>query len=234
MISSKKLPTITGFNLTILAIVILALALFLRFLFLGNESAQEIVRKEGDVPRLSENDYYKWKSDSPYTIVNYFSLDCPYCLELDKIENENYTHYKSAFSLIYRHSPLTDIQPLSGGKAVISECVRRDSGTEKMFLFITDVYENYRDGKVDNLWVEEIAKKYLVDQKKLAECVQSKEVRDFIIKKRKEALSYNINGTPTLVVFKDGVQVARFDRPSASASKKILDALVKVEKKDKQ
>jgi protein-disulfide isomerase len=181
--------------------------------------------KEGDVPSLSESDMYKWKSSGPYTVVNYFSLDCPHCLELDKIENEQYLKYREHFSLVYRHSPLTDIQPLSGGKAVITECVRRNSSAERMFLFISDVYENYREEN-SNHWVEEMAKKYVDDQKKLEECVGSEEVKDFITKKRKEALSYNINGTPTLAVFKDGAQVARFDRPSASVAKKIMDSLV--------
>ncbi len=225
MMSGKKFPVITGLQVVTSLIILLVSLLLPRVLFLENGSREVLVGKEGDVPSLSGTDYYKWKSNSPYTVVNYFSLDCPHCLKLDKIENEKRFLYKEHFSLVYRHSPLTDIQIYSGGKAVISECVRSDSGTEKMFLFITDIYENYR-GEEDNYWVEEIAKKYVEDKKKLQGCINSEEVKDLIIKKRKEALSYNINGTPTLIIFKDGVQIARFDRTTASIAKKIMDSVV--------
>ncbi len=188
------------------------------------------IRREDAVPALSENDYYKWKSESPYTVVNYFSLDCPHCLKLDEAENKNYTSYKDSFSLVYRHSPLTDIQPYSGEKAVLAECVQRDAGTENMFLFISDIYAHYKT-EGDMLWTSSVAKKYVKDKEGLNACTQSKEVRNFIIKKRIEALSYGVNGTPTIIVFKNNVQVARFDMISEGGALRIMNSLVAIKEK---
>ena len=124
MINQKKFPAITGLHIIIFAVFLLVTSLLIRGLFFQGGSREVVIGKEGDVPPLSENDMYKWKGSGPYTVVNYFSLDCPHCLKLDKIENEQYLKYREHFSLVYRHSPLTDIQIYSGGKAVISECHR--------------------------------------------------------------------------------------------------------------
>ena len=176
------------------------------------------------LPAPSGSEHYKWKSTSVYTVVNYFSMDCPHCRALDTIEAENKDSYQKAFSLIYRHSPLA-IHPLSAGKAVIAECVYSQSGDEKMFAFISDTYANYQASARDNNWVMDIAKKYVPDTKNLTECSSSDSMKKKIEQQKLEALSYGVNGTPTIGVFKDETLGFRLDTRGETIIKRVMDYL---------
>jgi protein-disulfide isomerase len=177
------------------------------------------------LPTPSALDHYKWKSDSPYTLVNYFSMDCPHCRALDTIEDENKTTYQKAFTLIYRHSPL-DIQPLSAGKAAIAECVYNQSGDEKMFVFISDTYSHYQAVAKNNEWVVGIAKKYVSDSILLKQCIVSDGARRKIEQQKIQALSYGVTGTPTIAVFKSNILIFRLDTRGDAVVKRVIDYIV--------
>lgn len=175
------------------------------------------------LPPPNALDHYKWKSNSPYTVVNYFSMDCPNCREVDATEEKYKTIYEKSFSLIYRHSPLPS-QPLSGEKAVIAECVYQQSGNEGMFAFISDSYANYRSFAKDNKWVIDIAKKYVQDSSSLGNCFSSSEMKAFINNKKIEAVSQGVEGTPTIGVFKGDVLMFRVTI-GGKGVKRIMDYL---------
>lgn len=175
------------------------------------------------LPPPSSSDHYKWKTDTPYTVVNYFSMDCPHCKKLDLIEEENRGKYEKSFNLIYRHSPLPS-QPLSGEKAVIAECVYQQSGDKGMFALISDSYANYRSFTKDNKWVIDIAKKYVQDGSSLDSCISSSEMKAFINNKKIEAVSQGVQGTPTIGVFKDDVLMFR-DTIGERGVKRVMDYL---------
>lgn len=178
------------------------------------------------LPPPNASDHYKWKNDeTPYTIVNYFSMDCPHCKELDAIEEKNRIAYEKAFSLIYRHSPLA-IQPLSGEKAVIAECVYNQLGDEEMFKFISDSYVHYEAFSRNNVWIQNLAKKYSKNISLLEGCFSGEEMKGFINDKKNEAASYGVRGTPTIAVFKEGVLLLRLDTVGENSVRRVMDYLV--------
>ncbi len=208
---------------TIVWVVVLGVAYFR-----DNYTATELVVKVPKVeflPLPDSTDHYKWKADSPYTIVSYFSLDCPHCRKLDEIEEKHKDSYDTAFTLVYRHSPLPS-QPLSGQKALIAECVYEQSGDEGMFKYITDSYKNYRFITKNNDWTIDIAKKYVDDSQKLDTCIASDEMALRISRFKNKAISYNVLGTPTIGLFKDGVLMRRFDISGEIPVKAVMDYLV--------
>lgn len=179
-----------------------------------------------EIPAPSPEDHYKWKSSSPYTVVNYFSLDCPHCRKVDAIENAAEEKYKSAFTLIYRHSPLPSIQPLSPGKAVIAECVYEQTGDTGMFSFISDLYDHYQPLATDNAWTELLGQGYIHDKTTFHACIVSNIAKEKIEHETRQALAYGVAGTPTIAIFKNGVLVKRFDTTGEGSVKRIMDSLI--------
>jgi protein-disulfide isomerase len=176
------------------------------------------------IPFPHANDRFKWKTDSPIVVVNYFSLDCPHCRELYVLENKRKPFYENMFSLIYRHSPLPTIQPLSGGKAIIAECVRAQSGDVGFFNLVESIFNSYPESHSDNEWVKSIALSYVQDENEFNTCLDGDGVT-VVEKETKEALSHQVYGTPTIVIFQEGVEVLRLDRTNARIVMRIMDTL---------
>ena len=118
--------------------------------------------------------------------------------------------FGNAFNLIYRNAPLTDIEPLAIGKAVIGECLRTIEGNEKYFQFITEMYREYNIFQKNNDWVYEVAKKLTKKQNELKSCIDGDTIREQIGKERIEALSDWVSSTPTLGIFFDDELVWRY------------------------
>lgn len=62
---------------------------------------------------ITEDDVFRWKNNSRYTLVVYTSLDCEHCRKLYEFIESRYDIFHESFNLIYRNAPLTDIEPLS-------------------------------------------------------------------------------------------------------------------------
>ncbi len=193
-----------------------------------SESFTDTPESTSDIPPPQENDRYKWKTDSDITLINYFSLDCPHCRELFIEESERQPFYENTFNLIYRHSPLPNIQPLSGGKAVMAECVRMQSGDQGFYDFIESVYSMYRENHSDNEWVEALALDFVPDEKIFTKCLLSEGPR-IVERAHKETLSHRVYGTPTIAIFRDGTEVLRLDKTNVETVLRIMDSLRRTE-----
>ncbi len=182
------------------------------------------VTHEEQVPPPSDSDHYKWKAPTNVTVVNYFSLDCPHCRELFMKENELLRLYDDDFSLVYRHSPLPLIQPLSLEKSIIAECVYRETDDHEFFLFIGDMFAKYKKEQTDNEWVYDIANTYVRDSALFETCLTG-EGKRIVEKELERSLAHTVYGTPTIVVFVDGMQTARLNLPSARSVIRLYDSL---------
>ena len=163
---------------------------------------------------LNIDDHYKWKADSDITVINYYSIDCPHCRNLFLEENKYRELYERTFNLVYRPSPLPDVQPLSLDKAAMAECVLRQSGEESMFLFLKDVFTNYKSDQKNNVWVELIASNYVDNQVLFTEC-RFGEGLETVIRQAKQALADSVYGTPTIIVMKGSDTVLRLEKPNS-------------------
>lgn len=222
-----------SFSLRNIFIIGLIILLIIWFVYLciryqkssnSDKESKEIESSIAYLPPPNESDHYKWKADSPYTIVNYFSLDCPHCKAIDELEEKNKSKYDTAFTLIYRHSPLS-IQPLSGEKAVIAECVFKQSGDTGMFAYVSDAYKHYKTFAKDNIWTLDIARNYVANKDALSKCIDALETKKQVNEQKNKALSYGVYGTPTIGVFKNGELILRLDISGEVPVKGVMDFL---------
>lgn len=197
------------------SIIVLSILLLVVFIFIQPEKTirEDQTTKVDSVLALSLEDHYKWRAGSDITVISYYSIDCPYCRELYLAESKYKTLYENTFSLVYRPSPLPDLQPLSLEKAVIAECVFRQSGEDEMFLFLNDVFTNYSLTQENNDWVEKIANKYIKNQELFSMCRDGEGLKT-VIKQSKQALADSVFGTPTIIVMKGNETIIRLEKPT--------------------
>lgn len=176
----------------------------------------------------TSNDHYKWKSKSHYTVVVYFSIDCPNCIKLFKAEDGHKNEYSRVFSLIYRNYPLLNSEPLAFQKAIVAECVYNQGGDEKMFSFISKMYNEYSKTESNMDLVEALASEYVINPTLLKVCIDDKNTADKIISERDNASQQWVTGTPTIGVFKDNILLGRFDAISGETAINILNTLEEV------
>jgi thiol-disulfide isomerase/thioredoxin len=177
-------------------------------------SQKEKTEKHDEYVVSTAYDHYKIKNkEARVTIVNYFSLDCPYCKKLYDLEEDflqTSPDLAKKLNIIYRHNPLA-IQPLSQGKALIAECVYRQQGDEVFFKFVKRVFKEHQDSYLDNVWVKDIAYKMVPSVKDLDLCVHDATVQNSIQTQKNQNLVEDIQYTPTLLVFVDGVFIKKYE-----------------------
>ena len=174
---------------------------------------------------LSDSDIWRWKNNSPYTVVLYASMDCSHCKELElTMTGAIQELYRSKFSLAYRDAPLVDIEPLVAEKTLIGRCVYRQNGANAYFAFLHDMYEHYNTLQTNNDWVKVIALSHLKDKNEFNTCIHSDDVRWEVQKSRIESLADGVSSTPTIGIFQKWVLVARYSY-GAKPTLKVLDYL---------
>jgi len=183
------------------------------------------VKKVIPMRDLNDSDHYRFKNNSNYTAVLYFSMDCVDCRKAESFIDKLQDKYKDKFNLVYRHSPLTRSEPFSAEKAVISECVYRQSGDKGMFDFISDMYKNYKITQTNNDWVIFIAKKYVKDSELLNDCLNGQDAKDLISRYKTEAMIDGVISVPSVGIFNNGKLVARYDNLGGDTLIKILNYL---------
>jgi protein-disulfide isomerase len=134
-----------------------------------------------------------------------------HCRKAYLFEEKLLAKYGGKVNLVYRHNPLPEVQPLSGEKALIAECVYDQGRDETMFHFITDVYENFDIINKDNDWVMSIAKKYVDDKTKLESCINDPKEKEKITIAKNKAIASAVIKTPTIVIFEGTKLIERND-----------------------
>lgn len=191
-------------------------------------------RQESDTVYASPsaNDHYRIQSKkSRITLVNYISLDCIHCkkayINEDAFLSTLATSSKN-ITIIYRHNPLAS-QPLSQEKALISECVYRQTNDVIFFEFIKNVFGSYNESQKNNLWVTKLASKFVPSQKLLDTCINDEAVRMLIQKQKYENIIADILYTPTILVFIDGNFIKKYENLNGTAMLGLLKYYMSIE-----
>ncbi len=170
--------------------------------------------KNQEYSGISKEDRPKIYNDiSRIDIVNYFSLDCPQCRSAFIKEEESKDRYRN-INVYYRQNPL-DIQPLSGDKAIIAECIFSENGNGKYYEFILDSFTNYVDSK-NNDWILGLAKKYMKDPVSFNSCLHSDKAKANVTNQKIKNIGDGIAYTPTLLIFINHSFVKKFENLSAA------------------
>ena len=212
------------FGLFILFLVLISTSIWKKIevknTLLSVATGQIIIPMKG----IDENDTFRWKNNSRYTLVIYTSLDCAHCRKLYTFIESRYEIFGDAFNLIYRNAPLTEIEPLSKWKAILWECLKKIEGGTQYFQYITELYAQYNLFQKDNEWAYTIAKKYTKKKRELLLCRDSTEMQKMIEQNQQDSLNDWVVTTPTLGIFFDGELVGRY-AVSGSRAMQIVEYL---------
>lgn len=153
---------------------------------------------------------YRWTSSGKYTLVIYESLDCKFCRKLS-LEIEKYkSKFEGKFNLAYRNAPLVNLEPYAFEKAMISECIYRESWSDQMFAYIESIYGDYQVFQKNNDWAKDRAKKFIKNPENLDTCMRDPSTKQKIDNDLLWLFVDGISSTPSIGIFYDGRLVGRY------------------------
>lgn len=225
-------------KMLITAAVLFIVVLFLFFLFFLNYHRNNIDRNDGksvgkiktftELPIPTPSDHYRWKTNSPYTLVVYFSLDCIYCKKFDLFMDANESRFKDKFNLVYRQAPLSSLLESSSKKALIVECVYNQMGDDVMFKYINYVYSNAKEANMDNNWLINIAYNYVTNRNQFDTCLNDVTMQKKITDQKIRQTADGVTGVITLAIFKGDSLVYRYDRVRDGFAKQVVEYLAEL------
>ena len=170
-------------------------------------------------------DHYRlYNKEAKVTLVNYFSFDCVHCnkayLMEDTLLSSLPEKVTKNINIVYRHNPLLS-QPLSKGKALIGECVARQSGDARFFAFMQESFATYKNSS-SNDWFVALAKKYVSSQDTLTTCLNDSSVKAFIQQQKNDNVLSDITYTPTVLIFREGEFIHKYDRVGENVVHEVL------------
>ncbi len=117
------------------------------------------------LPPQEDDKYLHFKEGNRVTVINYFSLDCPFCRKLFKAEEGFVEEFGDRVNFVFRDKPLSS-EPLSYEKALIKECVyiNNQNSDQKYFAFTQDVFTNYENkghNMRNNEWAKKLSLQYI-------------------------------------------------------------------------
>ena len=166
-------------------------------------------------------DHYKSRTDSPYTVIEYVDLDCPYCQKLYLAQRQVYAAtFLEKINHVYRLFPLTELHPLAAKKILLAECIAENRGEEIFFQFIDAYFLTQRVGAPMEDFTPLVAK--YINAEQIASCQNDAVLKGRITDSVASATRTGVYSTPSMALVKDGVLLERFDLIGTSRSMDIL------------
>jgi thiol-disulfide isomerase/thioredoxin len=217
------------FGKIFLGVLVFTLALFSGYYFLNtynietkNFAEEKNIEDDFVLPPQKGEKYLHFKEGNRLTVINYYSLDCPFCRKLFFEEKKFVQKYGDEVNFAFRDKPLSS-NILSYEKAIIKECIyiNNNNSDEKYFKYSEDIFANYQNSS-DNAWARKVALKY-IPSSVLENCLKDESLKQKIFGFRAAADASQIFWTPTIVLFKDGVEVERIEKVWPAIYQKVLD-----------
>lgn len=154
--------------------------------------------QEPATPKLtaSVDGYPTWgNAKAPVTIIEFSDYQCPFCSRaiptLDRIKQE---YGPDKVRIVFRDMPLPS-HPRANPASLAAHCAN-DQG--KFWEMHNVLFQN--QGKLEDADLKTHAKSLGLDEKKFAECYESKKHQGTIDKSRKEAETLGIQATPSFII----------------------------------
>ena len=179
------------------SVVLLSIALLVLFLSTATKNATP----EALVGiKINSDDRYEYiSSNSEYTIIEFFDLNCQYCRVFHELKKKNETEFTN-INLILRNYPLLD-SGKSALKTLIGECVAQQRGTRSWLEYVNISYANFDKKDQDSFFLK-LGESLVFDQDSFKGCLADTNLRLKIENERNTNLVNQITYVPTLVVFK--------------------------------
>jgi protein-disulfide isomerase len=182
-------------------LIVLFLLIFLLAIFVGVRSSQKIVPlKERPIVRfeISNGEIVYGSSTSPFKIVEYYDLECPYCRNLHEAlsKNKNLLNY---VGYVYRPFPLPYLHEGAGEKGLILLCAN-EQNKETFLQGMEYAYHNLEIAP-------SLFEAYLVDKvsskEKFTNCITQRKYKEFMEKSINEGRILGVQGTPSLAFYRN-------------------------------
>ncbi len=220
----------------VLAIIVIA---FVAILVVNktskNSPNKSEVSQELNLRKISKEDLVKGNPNSKIIIYEYSDLECPFCKEYHKNLNAVVKEYPETVAWVYRHLPLEQLHSKAKTEAMAVECVSKLKGPKTAFEYLNKIFEiTPSNNGLDIEKLPALAKELGVDEKKFKACLDKKETLSKVEKDAKEAMALGAQGTPFTVIEFQGQKTSFSGSLSKEQLKTIIDALLKIEKNNKQ
>lgn len=140
---------------------------------------------------------------SSVTIVEFGDYECPFSKALAPTFRELMNQYGNRVLFQYRDFPITDIHDQAHGAAEAAECVKTQNSA-LYWQYHDLLYQNH--DQLNPQAFESFARAVGVDMVSWNSCVQSRQMKDEVLKDYQDGIAVGVKGTPTLFI--NGVRVA--------------------------
>lgn len=149
---------------------------------------------------INEDDIVIGSPDAPVTIIEYSSLSCPHC---GYYHNDVFKHIKSKYILNMKVRYILRDFPLNSA-ALLATKIAHCTGKDRYYDFVDTLFEWQDQWAFTREYMyplEKIAKLGGISEEKYKECVNDKELEDFILLRAMKANNkLEIDQTPTFFI----------------------------------
>jgi protein-disulfide isomerase len=164
---------------------------------LGADPKREVIRAMSLTDQPSQG-----PANAPVTIVEYADLQCPMCVRLHEIlENEVVPKYGDKIRVVFKDFPLSAIHEWAMTGAIASQCVYQVA-PEDFVAFRTLVFQNQTTLTADNArdMLLHLGAQAGIDNLKMASCMDAKVTLPRVEANVREGQALGIASTPTSFV----------------------------------
>ncbi len=209
-------PTVSKFNLSVPAAIIIAGVLIAGAIFLskltqkspsvgGPSAAQPQAQpQEVTLQPVDENDHiFGQTSDTKVYVVEFSNIDCIFCKRFHPTVYKIVENYGGQVAWVYRHFSFT---PDSIKKAEATECASEQGGSEAFWKYLDKIMEIHSaDRQPDPNEIYNIAKFVGLNEADFKTCLDSGKYASKVEAQYQDGLKAGVQGTPmSFIVTKDG------------------------------
>ena len=146
------------------------------------------------------------KADTPYSLIVYTDLECPFCKQAYPIE-KSFIEQNSDISLVYRHFPLETIHPDAFKLALMTECAYEQKGESGFWNSVETILSS---SELKGLETKDYANLLGLKSDDLEKCLSQESIAEKVKKSKEEGIAANIQGTPALFLYSQKTNKFKF------------------------
>ncbi len=146
------------------------------------------------------------KEDAPNILIAYSEFQCPYCKRFGEFSEKLIEKYPNKLKIVFKHFPL-DFHPQAMNAAIAAQCAFKQN---KFKSYHHLLFQNQSEFSAPEFKKEKFtkwAKDLKLDEALFIKCINNPETKKFIDNSVKEGMSLEVQGTPTLFLNGEALQL---------------------------
>jgi protein-disulfide isomerase len=150
-------------------------------------------------PQIDFTDPVLGKNEALHTIVVYSDFQCPYSKRAAGFLTKLVNDYPEKVKIVWKDFPNTSLHPLATLAAVAAHCAQEQN---KFWQYHDYLFENQKQVSIQ--FLINMAEEIKLNKNEFLKCLQTERTKPKVESNLNEALSLNLDGTPT--IFIDGTK----------------------------